>query len=197
MGAIAVLLVSCGDTQKPRTAEQIAYDEKTSVYETYRSGEVGPDGMYRSVDGKFMVKFPGAPDHSIEKVDTDAGKVRVDMYVYTESATQSFMVSISEFPTAHVKNMGAENMLQNAFNGALKPIEADNFGILDDRNFTVNEMPAKRLKAKSDAWNISSQMFIVGNRLYQVTILRDGSLPEERVEREFMESFHIMERVDD
>jgi hypothetical protein len=197
---IAVCLLgamsACSD---PEVKDQlvIAEDTDTSdIYQKYREGEIGPDGMYRTEDGKFMVHFPGKPEYSTEVLDTDAGNVRVDMYVYTESATQSFMVSISEFPSKHVKKMGAEDMLQNAFNGALKPLQTDDLSILDDRNYTVSGMPAKRLKAKSSEWNVSAQMFIAGNRLYQVTILRDGALPEERVERKFMESFHIIERVE-
>jgi hypothetical protein len=115
----------------------------------------------------------------------------MDMYVFNESATQSFMVSISEYPTKHVKKEGAGTMLEYAFQGAVKTLE--NPDILDDRVFTLNDMPAKRLKVSSDSWHVSAELFMVANRLYQVTILRDGSFPEPSVEREFIESFHIME----
>ena len=168
-----------------------AYDQKTNIYQNYREGKTGADGMYRSMDGDFLVKFPGEPAHSSDLLDTQAGDVRYDMYVYKESSTQSFMVSISEFPTQHVKNEGAENLLKYAFNGSVKALE--NASIDDDRVFKVNDMPAKRIKARGDAWHVSGEMFIVKNRLYQVTILRDGAYPDKRVEREFIESFHIVE----
>lgn len=184
------ILTSCDE--KVETVVLTEYDKQGSIYETYREGEIGPDGMYRAEDGNFLVKFPGPPEFTSEVLDTQVGKVRYDMYVYKESETQSFMVSISEFPTKHIKNQGAEKILENAFQGALKSLE--NSSIYDDRAYTMNGLPAKRLKAKGEIWHVSAEMFVVNNRLYQVTILRDGSFPDERVEREFIESFYIMER---
>jgi len=192
---VALLVQSCDDPVKTDSSgTDPAYEQKSSVYEDYRKGKTGPDGMYRSVDGNFLAKFPGEPEFSSDRVKTQVGDVRYDMYVYKESSTQSFMVSISEFPSKHVKNEGAGNMLQNAFNGALKMLE--NSSILDDRNFAVNGMPAKRIKAHGDSWHVSGEIFMVKNRLYQVTILRDGAYPDEGVEREFIRSFHILEKTE-
>ncbi len=84
-------------------------------------------------------------------------------------------------------------MLEYAYEGVLKTVQ--NYSIHDDRPYSMNNWPAKRLKIASDSWHISAELFMVSNRLYQVTILRDGSFPAPSVEREFLESFHIMEAL--
>lgn len=189
---LAVLFLSaCSEEEQEQLAgADKEYVEQTNAYRDYAKGAMGPDGMYRSTDGSFLAAFPKEPEHTVDFVDTEVGKVRMDMFVYNESATQSFMVSISEFPTKHVQNEGARQLLGHAYRGALNTLK--NYSIYEDQDFELNSMPAKRLKVASDDWHVSAEMFMVGNRLYQATILRDGALPAKEVEDAFLGKFHIM-----
>lgn len=157
-------------------------------WEPIPKGRVGPDGMFVSEDGRFFIAFPGMPVHTSETVQTDAGPVRSEQFVYEESATQAFMVAYADHPTAFVRAQKPDVLLSRAKAGVLGPLGID--GVDGQEDLMINGYPGLRFRGHAAGPHVVTQLLLAGNRMYQLTILRDGSYPTEAVIDQFFGSFH-------
>ncbi len=135
-------------------------------------GRMSPDGLFYSETGQFFAAFPGMPVHEAHDVETQAGKVRMETYVYEESVTMAYMVAYTNYPSKFVIDVGADSLLDRAEAGALQAIGIT--GEPTTEKFMVNDFPGVKYRANSGGRHIVSQILLAGNRLFQLTMLSDG-----------------------
>ena len=152
-------------------------------------GKMSPDGLFYSETGQFFAAFPGMPVHEARDVETQAGKVRMETYVYEESVTMAYMVAYTNYPSKFVIAIGADSMLMRAEAGALQAIGIT--GEPTTEKVVVNDFPGVRYRANSEGRHIVSQILLAGNRLFQLTMLSDGAYPADAVVEQFFSGFHL------
>lgn len=188
---LAAVLAGCAGNDRP--AQQVRAEVKArqpfAGWRDVAGGKMSPDGLFHSETGQFFAAFPGLPVHEAHDVETQAGRVRMDTYVYEESVTMAYMVAYSNYPTAFVNEVGAEAFLDRAEAGALKAIGIT--GAPTTEKIGINGYPGVKYRANSDGRHIVSQLLLAGNRLFQITILSDGAYPSDGIIQQFFDGFHF------
>ena len=189
---VMVVLVACGEgNDRTRTTRRKVPPKDTVAYEQLNSGKYNDAGYFSSQDGRFMVDFPGRPEHSSDLVDTDVGKVRSHSFIHSPSATEAFMVFYADYPSDYVRSIKPDEMLGKALAGAMKPLGVE--GVEDSEQFTLNGMPALDFRTQGEALHMVGRIILDGNRLFQITIIRDGNYPSQETIDKFFDSFFIGE----
>lgn len=149
---------------------------------------------FENTDGKFKVKLPGKPTQSSMKEPTVVGDIMVEMFLYEESSTLAYIVGYNDYPSGLFEGADEEiyqNMLDGGVNGFTGNVGLDKIESKED--FTLGKGKGVFVKAKStlNSFHVFYKAIIVGNRLYQVGILRDGSYPAQDKSDAFFDSFEI------
>ncbi len=195
MMAISVMMVSCGE--KEATKEDSDTTEKEAV-ENHEEGVVEEpiveeieNAIFQSEDGKFEINFFGKPSESNETVATEVGDIEMMTFMYEKSATEVYMVAYSDYPSAMVELSSAQDLLEGGKNGAVSSLGIYDFEYEEEAEKNGN--PGLRFKGNNSNYYVEYEMYLVGNRLYQVAILRDGSYATPERADAFFSSFALNE----
>ncbi len=147
------------------------------------------EGLFVSEEGGFAMKFPGKPTFQSEPVDTAAGQITMNGYIYEESASRVFMANYSDFPESLVDD-DPRDMLQNEKVGALESL--GDYTIAEEMELTLNGNPGLYYKANAGEYYSMTNTYLVNNRLYQIIILSSGDYPPSDVADSFFGSFKFL-----
>jgi len=150
---------------------------------------------FENEDGKFKVKLPGKPTQSSMKEPTVVGDIMVEMFLYEESSTMAYIVGYNDYPSGLFEGADEEiykKMLDGGVDGFTNNVGLNNIESKED--FDIGKGKGVFVKAKStlNTFHVFYKAIIVGNRLYQVGILRDGSYPAKDKSDAFFNSFEIV-----
>ena len=127
------------------------------------------------------------PVHEQNTILTDNGSLVTDMFVYEAVDPVAYMVAYSKHDRTMILEAG-ETVLDVAMRGALDPL-----GIQEPssvRQVTLNNHMGLRFQGDNGELFMDSQVQLLDDRLYRVTVLaKGGYAPREAVER-FIGSFH-------
>jgi hypothetical protein len=182
LGKIAILCLlvsatSCGSSKK----EGEGSDKSPSAESNVKK--------FSSTDGKFMIHFDAAPQETNQKIPTPAGDIDTHMFVYQKSATEAYQVAYSDFPSEVVKAQNPDTLLMNSMNGAASNVKAK---ITEQKKMEVNGNPGIWFLCNADQLYFTYKIILVGNRLYQINMIRDGSPASEESVKGFMDSFELV-----
>jgi hypothetical protein len=144
---------------------------------------------FSNADGKFMIQFPAEPKVSDQKVPTAAGDIEMHMFVYEKSATEAYQVIYSDYPSEIIKATNIDTLLKNSKNGCVNELKAK---ITEEKKIDMNGNPGVWFRANSDQFYVTYKLFLVGNRLYQIGMLRDGSHVTDDAVKGFMDTFELV-----
>lgn len=160
---------------------------------SFAASAMAQKDYFESKEGNFKVIFPGAPQVSTDDVPTDIGTIKMKSFMYEKSALEAYMVAYSDYPAEMVEVSNADDLLQGGKNGALS-----SFGIEkaeEEEDIKINGHPGKYFKANNNQYYVVYKMYMVGNRLYQIAILRDGAYPDKKEAKSFLNSFKLLNNV--
>jgi len=158
MAAIVLFTTySCNLFNKEKTeevAEDIAVIPLTKVIE--------------AEDGTFQISFPGTPEYTSEPVETDAGIVQNNMYIYEHNVSLAYMLAYTDYPTEHIEGFDPYDLLTNAMNGFVGEV-----GLKVDKNekVKIKGHPGIEFTASGDGYWAHMTDYLIDHRLYQVGIL--------------------------
>ena len=155
-------------------------------------GEKGDDSLFVSEEGKFSVDFLGAtPGFSSTNVDTDVGSIVLNMYMYEKGEDQAFMVAYCDYPPEMVdESDGAIGLLEGAKNGALGNLNIESPETENDIELDGHQ--GMSFSANNGEFFVTYEIYLVGNRLYQIAILRLGEYASKKDKKTFMKSFQLI-----
>ena len=189
-----VFLFACSDSQGTEGEGFMSEEEALGAHkgwEDINAGVISADGTFYSEDGQFMIELPGIPEHTANIVETELGKIQTHTYIYSPSITEGYMVYYSDYPTDYVRKVDKRKMLLSAMEGAMKPIGV--IGTEEMNEFYLNDNPAIEFLAHGEHMYMAGRVYLIDNRLYQVSIIRDGSYPSTETINKFYDSFYIVE----
>lgn len=191
---LSLSFVACGDIDMEE-ADALNHDLLSAVDELAEETtelEEADDDLYYSEDGKFKVKFAGEPKVSSDIVPTDVGDIEMMSFLYEKSITEAYMVAYSDYPTAMVEQSSVKDMLIGAKNGSSGNMGITSFDL--DEEVEMDGNPGMYFKGNANSIYAEYKIFLVGSRLYQIAILRDGSYATPERSDEFFNSFKLVEK---
>lgn len=151
---------------------------------------MNPDGTFFSEAGRFVAVFPGEPVHESKEVETEVGKVRMEVFVHEESVTMAYMIAYTDYPTKYVTELGWQALLDRAVAGAIRALGIEQVDAQE--HVEVNGFHGVKYRAHGEGPHIVSQILLVGGRMFQITLLSDGIYPIDAVCDQFINGFHMI-----
>ncbi len=142
--------------------------------------------IVRSEPGRFEVSLPGAARTSLETLYTAAGNLTQHQFL-VNLGQRAFMVTYVDYPATSVKELGPRKIFANIREG----VRADGATDLRQGTLTLGQHPGNALSYRKEGkfW-VKSRLYLVGNRLYQLTVTGQKPLEPAEVGR-FFESFKV------
>ncbi len=178
MLAIAFFLIgvsACGSGAKKNDAT----DNKTASADVKK---------YTNKDGKFAIHFAGEPQVTDKNIPTAVGNIELHMFMYEKSATEVYVVGYSDYPSELMKESNRDSVLNGAKNGVVTNVKA---AITEEKKIKIEGNDGLFFKANSDQYYLTYKLFIAGNRLYQIGMMRDGSPVNEDGMKDFFDTFEL------
>jgi len=185
--AASMMMVSCGggDTLND-LADKIGDDLETVTEEVVTEEVVAEEApfspeIYESEDGRFKVNFLGAtPEVSSQSVPTELGEIEITMFLYEKSLTEAYIIGYNDYPSAIVEAGSTAEMLAGGKEGVVNSMGVTHFDLEEEVSLDGNS--GLHFKGVAESLHIEYQMYLVGNRLYQIGVVRDGSyVTQDRV----------------
>ena len=144
-----------------------------------------PSKMYESEDGRFKVNFLGAtPEISTESVPTELGDIEITMFLYEKSLTEAYIIGYNDYPSAIVEAGSPANMLAGGKEGVINSMGVTHLDL--EEEVSIDGHSGLHFKGVAGTMHVEYQMYLVGNRLYQIGVIRDGSyVKQDRVDTFF------------
>jgi hypothetical protein len=184
-------VAACGTVHEEKPAPAMPPPLVLEGWRDVAGGRMGPDGLFYSETGRFFAAFPGMPEHHSKDIESQTGRLRMESYVYEESATTAYMVAYTDYPVKHVERLGWEDFLLQAQAGIIRSLEVD--GEVKEKPVLINGHHGSSFRCNGrNGMHVVSQILLVGNRLYQCTILTEGSYPADVIVDQFFKGFHLV-----
>lgn len=152
---------------------------------------------FHSEKGKFSIVFPGTPKKHEHTTTSEIGKIELTQYIYGKNDTDAWVASFSDYPKRMIQ-LGNKTQL-------LKGIK---YRILEDLRATVLfeekiELDGKYdglsfvAKAKKKDLNITYKIFLVKNRVYQLSMYSSIGPVQAQDSLNFFGSFKLTSEEED
>jgi hypothetical protein len=133
-----------------------------------------PSEMYESEDGRFKVNFlGGTPDVTSQSVPTELGDIEITMFLYEKSITEAYIIGYNDYPSAIVEAGSTADMLAGGKEGVINSMGVTHLDL--EEEVSIDGHSGLHFKGVAKTMHIEYQMYLVGNRLYQIGVIRDGS----------------------
>jgi hypothetical protein len=133
----------------------------------------------------FSISFPSEPTRQVQDIETEgAGTVQMISYIY-EDTTAAWMIAYSEYPAEYIQE---NELLENAKNGFVESLEVE---VVAEWDITRDNYNGIYFQAESPSTFCIIKDYIVGNRLYQIGILKSDDYPTMEAIDKFMNSFNL------
>jgi len=189
MASVAIFLFACGGkpVENNDTKEKKDSVIKTEVKKESETVKM-PSEKFVSKEGKFKALFPEEPKHNSEKIDLGTfGKTDLHSFMF-ETATFVYLISYSDYPSKAIKAGTPKTMLQNCKNGFVENLKLN---VESESEEKINNNPGISFKAKSADYYVIMKDYLVGNRLYQVGIMRSDRYANTEEINAFFGSFEL------
>lgn len=178
--------VSQGLTGAPEDDEVMGIDPDASDASPSEEGwqeVVSEDGFYR-------VEMPGEPMETTEVTTSEFGPADVHLRLYEEDG----IAYMSGHTVANEASTISEEQLVD---GAVSRIISGErvTSVSDTSSFTFKGRPARSARIVRDELQMLWEYYAVGKRLYMVSVVSEGEIPEDDARR-FLNSFDLTQPAD-
>lgn len=147
-------------------------------------------GAHSDADGKYRVKFPGAPRLSTKDANTAVGDLQVAVAVYANSDGGVLMVSYTDFPESATKPANHGTL----FDGIRDGVKGGGKLVSDEKNLTYgpDKLPFREFVVEKDRkQRIRCRVILRDNRVYQLAVIGTAEFVGGKEATAFLESFEL------
>jgi hypothetical protein len=151
-----------------------------------------PAREFSSAAGRFSVSSPYTLTENTQSIDTQVGAVELHMFSANQP-TQTLIVSYSDYPAELVSKSNPDKILDGSRNGMVQNSKGQ---LLSETRITIDGHPGRELTVSSTADNgqellLRSRIYLVENRLYQVTVVTIKDKANPQAIDQFLQSFKL------
>ena len=141
-------------------------------------------------EGKFKIELPGKANY--EKVTSPNGNI-MHSYICKSNLDKTLCgVIYNEIPADTLKTKTIEKALDDGRDAALK---GGKYTLVKEEKISRGKYPGRYIVAKGEGDSplvISTQIFVVENRFYQVVLSRRSLPVDEDIAKRIFDSFRLM-----
>jgi hypothetical protein len=149
---------------------------------------------FKSATGRFAVMTPAPLQEEAKALETEAGKI--DLHLFAGQLDDiAYVIAYSDYPPEAAPPGYAEKMLDGARNGAVGNTNGGK--LVSETNISLTGYPGRELVIAAQAedrppMTIKGRIFMVKNRLYQVTVVAPRGKAGDKVIDDFLQSFKLL-----
>ena len=154
---------------------------------------------YQYDSPEFKVLFPKTPTNTTKKVNTEAGEIQMQVYMYNASKDESdqnliYSVSSSEYPKehiqSHIKHDNLNSFFRNAIDGMVNNVKGK---LISESKIKLENFPGREFKIdfKDGLAIIKVRMYLAGNNVYFLQTITKTEKENNKMIEKFMNSFKL------
>lgn len=149
-------------------------------------------GYYQDPMGAFAVDYFPEPIINVDTLQSSVGDIYYSSFLVQESTSSAKLVSYSDYPIASENINQGEAVLQSAKESALNSLGIKNI-VKEIKIETKEYFGVEIIGTNDELYFMHYKLLLKGNRLYQVGLLKENSVEESNEERDFINSFQILQ----
>ena len=157
-------------------------------------GGGGGGGDWQTFDaseGGFRVAMPGKPTKGRDVLTTAAGPLEGVNYVYTTPDQRgAYGIDYVDYPAEVVRRNDPERILEAARDGLVGKLRGR---VRDERRVSLEGQPGRAVElALADGRVVRAQLYLVGQRQYQLVVVTPDERTAAKEAQRFLESFRLL-----
>ncbi|MBL4649423.1 MAG: hypothetical protein JKY03_06795 [Aureispira sp.] len=196
----ATLLLSC-NSDSVDSAPEIKEPTRTKVSKDVKESAASiiplvPKTIppFYSKKGDFSIVFPGTPKEHKHTTTSEIGKIELTQYIYGKNDTDAWVASFSDYPKRMIQLGNKTQLLKGIKYRILKDLRAtvlfEEKIELDDKYNGLSFVA----KAKKKDLNITYKIFLVKNRVYQLSMYSSIGAIQTQDSIDFFGSFKLVSK---
>lgn len=143
-----------------------------------------------SPEGIFSILMPGVPNTRTQMLNTPMGDIDAHWVVFTWQDSVYAVIYV-DYPESFVQQIGSDGIFDNMRDGF-----KSQFALLDELVISLDKYTGRELRVKSidEANSMRLRLFLIENRLYQVTIASPGEEAFSKDMDQFFDSFKLLNK---
>jgi hypothetical protein len=146
--------------------------------------------VHTSDEGKYSVKFPGAPKLKSETVKSAIGDLTVNIATYANSDGNTFMVSFADFPEAATRPANLDTLFAGLRDG-VKGRDGKFAGDAKAVEHGPDKLPGREFVVEKGKQRIRMRVLVRDNRVYQVAAIGTEAFATGKDGTAFLDSFQV------
>lgn len=198
-----LFLSSCGEKSSDAEVKENTdegTDEEEDGEDVGDEEELGADWKtFTNEDGGFTVKMPEIPKEEVSDQATDAGVIKMHMFIHPVGEEELYMVGYNDFPETLMSSLSDDdkkNMLQGGKQGAMRALSGYGDETIVDEETSYkyyDKYEALKFRAHNGEHYCYVKCFIKENRLYQVWKVKTGDYTAAEKADVFFSSFKLLD----
>ena len=149
-----------------------------------------PRGPYHSEGGRYQIAFPDDPQKESRAVTTDVGELTMNVASLEDANGVGYLVSYTDYPTALIEVSDKRELLEEGKNEAVRNLKLDSIERVEEINLGFD--PGIDFMGFGNNYFVQYRVYIVGNRLYQLAVMKEGEYSSAEQTESFFGSFELM-----
>jgi len=172
---LLVIHFSCGNSSNGSKTDFISKDNTTK--------------KFFSQDGQFRILFEQEPTAYTKDIPNENGSIRMNYFIYEKGINLIYCISYADYPESYFTNKVTEDVLQQLL---VTYIDSQSAGLETSKQFTSGKWPGISFKASNSDTFVFGQYILKNNRLFQLTVTKEGGYANEADANAFFTSLELM-----
>jgi hypothetical protein len=181
-------MISCNSIEPEKKTPTVS-SPATSTPEITDSITKAP---FLSETGRFSIQFPDEPILDEHMTSTEIGQIRLYQYIYSKDNTNAWLVSYSDYPEKMIKMGNKAQLLKGIKHRVLQGLNAR--ASAEKKIKVQNKYQGLSFVAKSrnKKLDILYRIFLVENRVYQISMYSSVGPFTTKDSTDFIGSFELL-----
>ena len=147
---------------------------------------------FRSHEGGFSIQSPSVLNQQIVSMESFIGPIEFTLFMLEEEKFV-YLVGYSDYPDSIIFGKTAKELLKYAASGAIANLKGT---LLKESPISLGKNPGWQVSIKEEQTNREYQihLYLVGNRLYQLTTLAPQKAPFQQNAKRLVDSFTLLDQ---
>jgi hypothetical protein len=156
-------------------------------------------GWYQHSTSEFNILFPKIPTNTLKKINTEAGEIEMQIYMYNSSKDETdenliYSVTSSEYPKehiqSHIKHDNLDTFFRNSIDGMVSNVKGK---LISESKINMGKFQGREIKIdfKNGLAIIRNRTYLVGNNVYFIQTITKTEKENNKSIEKFMNSFTL------
>lgn len=140
-------------------------------------------------DGQFKIQFEDAPTAYSQYIPFENGKILMNYFIYEKGINLIYCISYADYPESFTNGKVPEDILNDLLD---MYITTEKAGLEIHKMIAVNSFPGIYFKASNSDTFVFGEYILRKNRLYQLTVTKEGNYQNEAEVNSFFQSLELL-----